>query len=120
MNETTHSEKNETKADGTTSKPGRVGGKNSKYKSGAGFIPKKLNNEIEVLLQKNKDLAAHKDKKVGQGTQDKRRTVIKGFFADMWHLKFKVESIHNLKEKHLHAMFSFLEAEGQSPSTHPK
>ncbi len=102
---------------GKTTKPGRVDGKNSEYRSGSGFIPKKLNNEIEVLLQKHKDLAAHKDKKVGQGTQDKRRTVIKGFFADMWHLKFKVESVHNLKEKHLHAVFRFLEAEGQSPST---
>jgi len=97
-------------------KPGRVGGKNSTYQSG-GFIPKRLNNEIEVLLQKHKDLAAHKDKKVGQGSQDKRRTVIKGFFADVWRLKFKIESVRSLKEKHLHAVFRYLESQGQSPST---
>lgn len=122
MNEMTQgdvfdSQTTESQTAGMTAKPGRVNGKNSEYRSGSGFIPKKLNNEIEVLLQKHKDQAAHKDKKVGQGTQDKRRTVIKGFFADMWHLKFKVESVHNLKEKHLHAVFRFLEAEGQSPST---
>ncbi|MDD2701055.1 MAG: integrase domain-containing protein [Sideroxydans sp.] len=98
-------------------KPGRLDGKNSEYKSGAGFIPKKLNNEIEVLLQMHKDLAAHKEKKVGQGTQDKRRTVIKGFFADARKLKFKIESVHSLKEKHLHAVFRHLESQGQSPST---
>jgi len=121
MNEITKGEdfdsQKEIQQTGKTAKLGRINGKNSKYKSGSGFIPKKLNNEIEVLLQKNKDLAAHKDKQVGQRTQDIRRSVIKGFFSDMWHLKFKVETVYNLKEKHLHAVFRFLEAEGQSPST---
>ena len=98
-------------------KPGRINGKNSSYQSGGGFIPKKLNNEIEVMLQKHKDLAAHKDKKVGQRTQDIRRSVIKGFFSDLWKLKYKLETIHNLKEKHLHAVFRPLEAQGQAPST---
>ncbi len=101
----------------TTTKPGRIDGKNSEYRSGEGFIPKGLNNEIEQVLQKNKDLAAHKEKKVGQETQDKRRTVIKGFFSDLWHLKYKLESVHNLKEKHLIAVFNFLEEQSQSPST---
>ena len=121
MNEITNGDdfdsQKESQQTGKTAKPGRINGKNSKYKSGSGFIPKKLNNEIEVLLQKNKDLAVHKDKKVGQRTQDIRRSVIKGFFSDMWHLKFRIESICNLKEKHLHAVFRFLEAEDQSPAT---
>lgn len=98
-------------------KPGRVEGKNSEYRSGGGFIPKKLNNEIEVVLQANRDKAAHQEKKVGSGTQDKRETVIKGFFSDMYHLKYKIESIQNLKEKHLMAVFGFLEEQGQSPAT---
>ncbi|MDH2916073.1 MAG: integrase domain-containing protein [Gallionella sp.] len=98
-------------------KPGRVDGKNSTYISGSHRIPGNCHNEIELALQKNKDQAAHKDKKVGQGTQDKRRTVIRGFFSDLFHLGYKIESVHNLKEKHLIAVFNFLEEQGQSPST---
>ena len=98
-------------------KPGRVEGKNSEHRSGGGFIPKKLNNEIEVVLQTNRDKAAHQEKKVGCGTQEKRETVIKGFFSDLYHLKYKIESIQNLKEKHLIAVFGFLEDQGQSPAT---
>jgi len=100
-------------------KPGRVDGKNSEHRSW-GFIPKKLNNEIEVLLQKNKDKAAYKDKKVGQGTQDKRRTVIKGFFADLLKMRnprYDIRSVNGLKQKHLKAVFQYLESQGQSPST---
>lgn len=97
--------------------PGRRNGKNSEYRSGNHYIPKRVNNEIEVILQKHKDLAARKDKKVGQETQDKRRTVIKGFFADLFKLGYKIETINNIKEKHLLAVFLFLEKEGQSPST---
>ncbi len=98
-------------------KPGRVDGKNSTYRSGTHRIPKRCNNQIEEVLQKNKDHAAHKDKKVSQGSQDKRRTVVKGFFSDLFSLGFKIESIYNLKEKHLIAVFNYLEAQGQSPAT---
>ena len=100
-------------------KPGRVDGKNSAHKSG-GFIPKKLNNQIEIVLQQHKDKAAHQDKKVGQGTQDKRRTVIKGFIADLLKLRnprYPIHSIYNLKQKHLKAVFTHLEKQGQAPST---
>lgn len=100
-----------------TIKPGRVDGKNSEHRSENLFLTKKLNNEIELLLQANKDKAAHKDKKVGQETQDKRRTVIRGFFGELWQLKFRLESVYNLKEKHLKAVFEMLEAGGQSAST---
>lgn len=100
-------------------KPGRVDGKNSPHKSG-GFIPKRLNNQIEIVLQQHKDKAAHKDKKVGQGSQDKRRTVIKGFFADLIRMRnprYSIKSIYNLKQKHLKVVFTYLEKQGQAPST---
>ncbi|OIQ99420.1 tyrosine recombinase XerC [mine drainage metagenome] len=100
-------------------KPGRIDGKNSAHKSG-GFIPKRLNSQIEIVLQQHKDEAAHKDKKVGQGTQDKRRTVIKGFFADLIRMRnprYSIKSIYNLKQKHLRAVFIHLEKKGQAPST---
>lgn len=99
------------------SKQGRINGKNSEYRSGAGFLPKKLHNEIHIEFHKNCDKAAYKQKKVGQRTQDIRRSVIDGFFRDLWKLKFKVESICSLKPKHLEAVFHFLEEQGQSPST---
>lgn len=98
-------------------KPGRIDGNNSEYRSGGAYIYKKVKHEIEITLQQNKDQAARKDKKVGQGSQDKRRTVIFGFFSDLFKLGYKIESIHNLKEKHLHAVFNHLEEQGQSPST---
>lgn len=98
-------------------KPGRVDGKNSEYRSGTHRIPKRCHNEIHLVLKANRDKAAHKDKKVGTGTQDKRETVIMGFFSDLFHLGYKIESIHSLKQKHLVAVFNFLEEQGQSPST---
>lgn len=97
-------------------KPGRVDGRNSSHRS-EGFIPKKLKNEIFLMLKVNRDKAVHKKKKVGQGTQDKRETVIYGFFADLLKLKYRIESIYSLKQKHLVAVFNHLEAQGQSPST---
>ena len=98
-------------------KPGRVDGKNSEYSSGKQYLPKSLNNQIMLLLQKNNDNAARKTKKVGQGTQNKRASIIKGFFGDLLHLGFRIEDVNNLKTKHLEAVFTFLEAQGQSPST---
>lgn len=98
-------------------KPGRVDGKNSGYRSGNNFIHKKLKNEIEEVLQKHRDRAAHKDKIVGAGTQEKRETVIRGFFSDLLSLGYKIESVENLKQKHLNAVFRMLEEKRQSPAT---
>ena len=107
----------EEKRSRVNTKPGRVDGKNSAHRSGLGHIPDRCKYEIAKVLEANKDAAAHKDKKVGQGTQDKRATVINGFFCDLFSLGYKIESVNNLKEKHLLAVFRHLEAEGQSPST---
>lgn len=98
-------------------KPGRVDGKNAEYRSGRHAIPKKCRNQIEMVLKENIDKGATKEKRVGQGTMDKRRTVVRGFFSDLFDLGYRIESIHNLKEKHLTAVFTFLEGEGQSPAT---
>lgn len=107
----------EEKRSRVNTKPGRVDGKNSSHRSGNGFVYKAILNEIQSVLMEHKDEAAHKDKKVGQGTQDKRATVINGFVCDLFSLGFKIESVHNLKEKHLLAVFHHLEDQGQSPST---
>lgn len=98
-------------------KPGRVEGKNSQYKSGGVFLYKKLVYEINTVLQANRDKGATKDKKVGYETQEKRKTVVLGFFSDLFKLKYKIESVHNLRQKHLVAVFNYLEKMNQSPST---
>jgi len=98
-------------------KPGRVDGKNSAYRSGSHRIPKHCAAQIKAVLRESGDQAAHKQKKVGQSTSDKRSSIIEGFFSDLFYLGYKIENIHNLKVKHLEAVFKFLEAEGQSPST---
>jgi integrase len=115
-------QKDNVKVEGNTiqkgkGKPGRVDGKNSNYSSGGAFIYKKVKYEIESVLLENRDKGATKDKKVGNETQEKRTTVVRGFFSDLFKLGYKIESVHNLKEKHLLAVFHHLEEMGQSPST---
>lgn len=97
-------------------KPGRVDGKNSKHKS-SGRIPQNCKKEIEVILKENRDKGAVRDKKVGNETQEKRSTVIRGFFADLFLLGHKIQSVHSLKQKHLIAVFNYQEEMNQSPST---
>lgn len=98
-------------------KPGRVNGKNSKHSAGHVFIYKTLRNEIEEILHQNRDKGAGRDKKVGYKTQEKRDIVVRGFFKELFKLGFKIESVHNIREKHLRAVFEQLEEDGQSPST---
>ncbi|MDH2915300.1 MAG: integrase domain-containing protein [Gallionella sp.] len=98
-------------------KQGRVDGKNSEYRSGSHRIHKKLLNEIHRVLQENRDKAAHKDKKVGNVTQERRMQTVLGFFSDLMFLRYRIESVHSLSQKHLVAVFNFLEEQGQSPST---
>jgi len=98
-------------------KPGRIDGKNSGYVSGSHFVPKKIYHQVEVLLQQNRDKAAKSDKKVSARTQEIRRTNIRNFFSDLFKLKYKIQSVYNIKPKHLEAVFNFLEVMGQSPSS---
>lgn len=98
-------------------KPGRVEGKNSAYRSGMHRVPKRCKHQVAMVLKANQDKAAYKEKKVGASTQDKRETVIMGFFSDLFHLGYHIESINNLKQKHLRAVFNYLEEQGQSPAT---
>lgn len=98
-------------------KSGRIEGKNSIHCSGSKRIPRHCAHQLEMVLKEHCDKAARKEKRVGSGTQEKREGVIKGFFSDLFLLKYKIESIYNLKEKHLVAVFNFLESQGQSPAT---
>jgi len=103
-------------SDRNKSKPGRVNGRNSSHKS-VHKIPTRCSDEIFMILQANQDKGVHKDKKVGYETQEKRATVIRGFFSDLFMLGYRIESVHNLRNKHLRAVFNYLEEVNQSPST---
>ncbi|OGT01905.1 MAG: hypothetical protein A3F73_00180 [Gallionellales bacterium RIFCSPLOWO2_12_FULL_59_22] len=103
-------------------KPGRVDGKNVYWRNGKIRIPKRLRNEILTTIQVNRSKAAHKEKSVGYSTQAKREQVVLDFFMALIYLGYKIESVHSLKQKHLVAVFNFLEIagedkRGQAPST---
>lgn len=51
-------------------KSGRVDGKNSVHRSG-GFLHKQLKRELFLVLSEYRGKAAHKERKVGSGTQDR-------------------------------------------------
>lgn len=115
MSETASSES--TQDTGRKHKPGRVNGRNSQYRSGEHRIPRRLLLQIHTIVKEHRDKAAHKDKKVGNVTQERRMQTILGFFSDLMYLGYKIESVHNLGQKHLIAVFNFLEEQGQSPSS---
>jgi site-specific recombinase XerC len=80
-------------------------------------VKRNCKNEIHQVLHKHRDQAAKSDKKVGAETQEKREMVILGFFSTLFELGYKIESIYNIRQRHLVEVFNFLEDEGQSPST---
>lgn len=98
-------------------KTGRVGGHNSKHKSGKVSIAKELRHELAGVFRENIDKGAIKNKKIGQATIEKRKDVILGFFSDLYLLKFKIKALKNLGQKHIKVVMLHLEAQGQSPST---
>lgn len=98
-------------------RPGRVNGKNSYYRSGTTRVGHHVLNEIDTFLSEHRDKAAFREKKVSNTTQERREMGIKNFFSDLFFLGYKLESVHNLKQKHLTAVFRFLEEQKQSPST---
>ncbi len=104
--------------DGDGVRPGRIGGHNSSYKSGSHSIRPKLRNElVEIFREHIRKSARREWEMVGSRTVELRKQAILNFFSDLAHLKYKIESVYNLKQKHLVAVFHFLEAQGQSPAT---
>ncbi len=96
---------------------GRKGGHNSPYKSGSHAIKSRVRDELTQIFREHAHKGARKDKVVGSETVEKRVRDIKSFFSDLFMLRYKIESVHSLKQKHLVAVFHFLEEQGQSPAT---
>lgn len=83
-------------------------------------IPVKRKLIVEVLdaLAKNNDKCANgRNKRVGHLTQEKRRTVMMSLIADLNVLGFYIESMNNLREKHIVAWVELLVKIGQKPAT---
>lgn len=81
-------------------------------------VKRKLMVELLDTLGKNKDkCAGGRDKRVGHLTQEKRKTVILSFAEDLYELGYFLESMHNLKEKHIFDWVSLLLKNKQAPST---
>ncbi len=80
-------------------------------------IPRNIYKEINLLLKANVSKHATKNKKTGYKTQKIRQTDIFLFFRVLFFLGYKIESIKNLKQKHLLEVFHYLEDIGQLPAT---
>lgn len=81
-------------------------------------VKRKLILEVNETLSKNNDKCANgRNKRVGHLTQEKRQTVIMGFAADMSFLGYRLESMNNLREKHIFAWVKLLVKNGQKPAT---
>ena len=104
-------------SDGGGGRPGRIGGRNSSYRSGGHAIKSRVKDELTQIYREHVRKGARKDTVVGSGTVEKRIEVINGFFSDLFKLHYKIESVHSLKQKHLKAVFRHLEEHGQSPAT---
>jgi len=76
-------------------------------------LSKKLLKEIGSILEQNNKTAAHGRKSVSPNTQKNRKGNVLGFFSILINKsKFKIESVMNLKEKHLDAVFNYLQEQG--------
>lgn len=81
-------------------------------------VKRKLIAEVVgTLFLKNDQCANGRNKRVGHLTQEKRKTVMLCFIADMYLLGFYIESMKNIQDKHIDAWVKFLVAQGQKPST---
>lgn len=81
-------------------------------------VKRKLVMEIQQVFEQNVDKCANgKNKRVGHLTMEKRKTVMMGFIADIHHLGFQIESMENLREKHIVAWVELLVNNGQKPAT---
>lgn len=97
---------------------GRIGGHNSAYRSGGHAIKSRVKDELTHIFREHIRKSARREgDTVGSRTVELRKQEIESFFSELFKLHYKIESVHNLKQKHLKAVFQNLEAQGQAPST---
>jgi hypothetical protein len=71
-------------------------------------------NENHVVLKEHKNDRVAPGLWAGFNTRGVREEGVYGFFSDLFHLKFKIESIQNLKVKHVCAVQQYWEVQGLS------
>lgn len=79
----------------------------------------RLHEEILDLIRKHVQIPADvaRKSKVGQRTITIRKEIIFSAFRDLNNLGYKLQSAHNLREKHVHALGQHWESEGQTGGT---
>lgn len=80
-------------------------------------IPFRLRQEIQIILDQKSGEYAQSEKQVGTLRREKRSDVIFDFFSILWGLRFKIESLCSLKQKHIKAVVQEWERCGQATST---
>lgn len=75
------------------------------------FIPKNASNEIFLTLKENRNITIHTGIH-GVNARANRDEAVYGFFGDLFHLKYKIESVQSLKVKHLEAVFTHWKIQG--------
>lgn len=80
-------------------------------------LTKKLSEQIESYLIENIGKSKSGKKKVSPKTNAKRKSVVKNFFIVLFQLGYKIDDVNNLREKHLIAVFNYLENQGQKSTT---
>jgi len=75
-------------------------------------------NELNDIVTRNNGTSSRRPNAVSSyATQKKRRENLFSAFADLRTLGYKLESVRNIKTKHVRAVVRYWIKEGQSPST---
>lgn len=82
-----------------------------------GYLPEKLWNELNALLKEHGRKATRQNKIVSHETTDTRYESLRRSFRDLRGLGYKLESVFNLKQRHVSALAKSWEERGLSSST---
>jgi integrase len=100
--------------------PGRTtaDGDHSKNSSASqSYLPERLWNELNALVNEHGRKATRQNKIVGHETVDARREKLVLSFRELHGLGYKLETVHNLQQRHVHVLAKSWEERGLSAST---
>lgn len=100
--------------------PGRTtaDGDQSKNSSASqSYLPERLWSELNALVKEHGRKATRQNKIVGHETTDARRERLVLSFRELRGLGYKLETVHNLQQRHVHALAKSWESRGPSAST---
>lgn len=92
-------------------------GKPGQANAPQGYLPESIWNELVALLKEHGRKATRQNKIVGHETTDSRRESLVRSFRDLRMLGYKLETVHNLQQRHIRALATSWEERGLSSST---